>query len=96
MIEGFNHVGDVHKCNVCSCEFTEDEGGIEGNIGILTVSFCPNCLTGLLDMADQYGSDECEWQELTDGEAEQIVDDYWHDVDMFIEAIEAKLKEKNT
>jgi hypothetical protein len=36
-----------------------------------------------------------EWQGLTDAEAEQIVDDYWHDVDMFIEAIEAKLKEKN-
>ncbi len=36
-----------------------------------------------------------EWQGLTDEEAEQIVDDYWHDVDMFIEAIEAKLKEKN-
>ena len=37
-----------------------------------------------------------EWQGLTDAEAEQIVDDYWHDVDMFIEAIEVKLKEKNT
>ncbi len=36
-----------------------------------------------------------EWQGLTDEEAEQIGDDYWHDVDMFIEAIEAKLKEKN-
>ena len=36
-----------------------------------------------------------EWQGLTDAEAEQIVDDYWHDVDMFIEAIENKLKEKN-
>ena len=35
------------------------------------------------------------WRGLTDMEAEQIVDDYWHDVDMFIEAIEAKLKEKN-
>ena len=36
-----------------------------------------------------------EWQGLTDAEAEQIVDDYWHDVDMFIESIEAKLREKN-
>jgi hypothetical protein len=27
MIKGFDHVGDEHKCNVCSCEFTEDEGG---------------------------------------------------------------------
>jgi hypothetical protein len=38
---------------------------------------------------------EREWQGLTDAEAEQIVDDYWHDVDMFIEAIEVKLREKN-
>jgi hypothetical protein len=38
---------------------------------------------------------EKEWVGLTDAEAEQIVDDYWHDVDMFIEAIENKLKEKN-
>jgi hypothetical protein len=40
--------------------------------------------------------DKREWQGLTDAEAEQIVDDYWHDVDMFIETIEAKLKEKNS
>jgi hypothetical protein len=43
---------------------------------------CPQCVVS-------------EWQGLTDAEAEQIVDDYWHDVDMFIEAIENKLKEKN-
>ncbi len=32
---------------------------------------------------------------LTDGEAEQIIDAHWEDPSMFIEAIEAKLKEKN-
>ena len=37
-----------------------------------------------------------EWQGLTDEEAEQIYAEYWNDVAMFIEAIEAKLKEKNT
>ena len=42
-----------------------------------------------------YAQLQHQWQGLTDAEAEQIVDDYWHDVDMFIEAIEAKLKEKN-
>jgi hypothetical protein len=36
-----------------------------------------------------------EWQGLTDEEVEQIVDAYWEDPSMFIEAIEAKLKEKN-
>ena len=30
MIKGFEHVGDEHKCNVCSSEFTEDEGGVLG------------------------------------------------------------------
>ena len=35
MIEGFEHVGTDHKCNVCSCDFTDDEGGIQGHFGIL-------------------------------------------------------------
>lgn len=36
-----------------------------------------------------------KWQGLTDDEIEQIVDTHWNDPSMFIEAIEAKLKEKN-
>ena len=36
-----------------------------------------------------------KWQGLTDEEAEHIYAEYWNDVAMFIEAIEAKLKEKN-
>ncbi len=35
------------------------------------------------------------WVGLTDEEAEQITDAHWNDPAMFIEAIEAKLKEKN-
>jgi hypothetical protein len=38
---------------------------------------------------------EREWQGLTDEEAEHIYSKYWNDPSMFIEAIEAKLKEKN-
>jgi hypothetical protein len=38
---------------------------------------------------------EREWQRMTDEEAEQIIDAHWNDPSMFIEAIEAKLKEKN-
>ena len=37
-----------------------------------------------------------EWQGLTGEEAEEIIGVCWGDPDMFIEAIEAKLKEKNT
>jgi len=39
---------------------------------------------------------EREWQGLTDMEAEQIIDEHWEDLLMLMEAIEAKLKEKNT
>jgi hypothetical protein len=36
-----------------------------------------------------------QWQSLTDDEEEQIIDAYWNDPAMFIEAIEAKLFRKN-
>jgi len=39
MIKGFDHVGSDHKCNVCACDFTDDEGGIQGHFGILPVAF---------------------------------------------------------
>ena len=53
MIKGFEHVGDDHKCNVCSCEFTEDEGGVLGYFGILPVAFCPTCYSSMVDMVSQ-------------------------------------------
>jgi hypothetical protein len=53
MIKGFDHVGDEHKCNVCSCEFTEDEGGTLGYFGILPVAFCPTCYSSMYDMIKQ-------------------------------------------
>jgi hypothetical protein len=37
-----------------------------------------------------------EWKWLTDEEIEQIVDQYWDDLDMFIEAIEEVLRRKNS
>ena len=45
---------DNHQCSVCSCEYTNDEGGVEGNFGILPVSFCPTCFSCMCDMAAQY------------------------------------------
>jgi hypothetical protein len=44
----------THVCNVCSCEFTDDEGGIDGYFGILPVHFCPTCFSSMCDMASQY------------------------------------------
>ena len=59
MIEGFEHVGEEHKCNVCSCDFTEDEGGTIGYFGILPVAFCPTCLCSMMDMCSQFiGEDD--------------------------------------
>jgi hypothetical protein len=41
-------------CTVCGCEFDlEAEGGIQGDIGILPVAFCPTCCNGIRDMAEQ-------------------------------------------
>ena len=53
MIEGFEHVGSDHKCSVCACEFTDDEGGIQGYFGMLPVAFCPTCYSCMSDMIQQ-------------------------------------------
>jgi hypothetical protein len=58
MIEGLEHVGDDHKCSVCSCEFTEDEGGILGFFGMLPVAFCPFCFSSMCDMVSQLSIDD--------------------------------------
>jgi hypothetical protein len=53
MIKGLEHVGTDHKCNVCSCDFTEDEGGVVGYFGMLPVAFCPTCYASMYDMVTQ-------------------------------------------
>lgn len=45
---------EQHQCSVCSCDYTDDEGGIQGNFGILPVSFCPTCFSCMCDMVAQY------------------------------------------
>jgi hypothetical protein len=42
-----------HTCSICQCDYTDDEGGIQGYIGILPASFCPTCLSGVIDMVEQ-------------------------------------------
>jgi hypothetical protein len=63
MIVGLGHVGTEHKCNVCSCDFTDDEGGIQGHFGILPVAFCPTCYSCMVDMVDQILNGEYEEDE---------------------------------
>jgi hypothetical protein len=53
MIEGLQHVGDAHRCNVCASDFSEDEGGVVGYFGILPVAFCPTCYSCMVDMTRQ-------------------------------------------
>jgi len=46
---------DVYECTICKGPFNiETEGGVTGEIGILPVSFCPTCITGVLDFAEQW------------------------------------------
>jgi hypothetical protein len=97
MIEGFDHVGTDHKCNVCQCDFTDDEGGIQGYFGILPVAFCPTCYASMCDMVGQL--DDREWEGLTNEDKNEILVDAirheWNDR-VIVEQIEAKLREKNT
>ena len=52
---GKERVIPTFKCTVCDCKFTEDEGGLQiGVIGILPVSFCPTCFSGIMDMAEYF------------------------------------------
>ena len=91
MIEGFDHVGTDHKCNVCQCDFTDDEGGVQGYLGILPVAFCPTCFAGLCDMVEQLY--EKEWEGLTDEEFKYCI--ALKQPTAIAEEVEAKLKEKN-
>ena len=63
-----------YKCSVCSCTFTEDEGGVDGHFGILPVAFCPTCFSCMIDMAEQYldvGEMEFEPEEELSEEQEE-------------------------
>jgi hypothetical protein len=106
MIEGFDHVGTDHKCNVCQCDFTDDEGGVQGYLGILPVAFCPTCFAGLCDMVEQLN--DREWEGLTDEEMLQaygwrlaqgapnwLLEEAKQELLGALRKVEAKLKEKN-
>ena len=96
---------ETHKCTACSCDYTDDEGGIQGCFGMLPMSFCPTCYACIWDMVDQ----QKEWVGLTDEDIENCFDESCHlkvvdpkggikgSVNIFEvgRAIEAKLKEKN-
>ena len=97
MIDGLQHTEGENKCSVCQTDFTDDEGGMLGYIGILPVAFCPFCYSGICDMVEQL--DDREWEGLTKEDKNEILVDAirhnWNDL-VIVEQIEAKLKEKNS
>ena len=57
------------KCSACSCDFTEDEGGVTGSFGLLPVSFCSTCFGCVLDMANQFDEEKIEQAVIEEREA---------------------------
>lgn len=39
-----------NPCSICGAEYKEDDWGVLGWIGILPVSFCPDCDQGIFNM----------------------------------------------
>jgi len=66
MIDGLQHTEGDNECSVCEIDFSDDEGGMLGYIGIIPVAFCPICYAGICDMVEQLY--EKEWEGLTDEE----------------------------
>ena len=87
-------IEETHQCTACLCDFTDDEGGVHGDFGILPMSFCPTCLSCMLDMAEQLNPKE--WVGLTDEEIEECLKGLpTQTIDVYARRIEAKLKDKN-
>jgi hypothetical protein len=91
MIDGLQHTEGENKCSVCQTDFTDDEGGMLGYIGILPIAFCPFCYSGICDMVEQL--DDREWEGLTE---EEIVELDLSNYVQVVRIVEDKLKEKNS
>ena len=57
MHTGKERVIQQFDCSICDCKFTEDEGGLQrGVIGMLPISFCPTCFSGILEMVNFFNN----------------------------------------
>jgi len=60
----------AHKCTLCDYIYTEEEGGVQGDFGIMPVAFCPRCYKSTVDMVHQL-----EGEYISDIISTQIGDD---------------------
>jgi len=89
-----NHESEKHECTACSCDYTDDEGGIQGYFGMLPMSFCPTCLSSIYDMMEQLNPRE--WIDLNEKEILDVWADYGTSKpETFGLALQRKLKEVN-
>jgi hypothetical protein len=45
---------EQRKCTICHSHYDLNlEGGIEGYLGIIPVSFCSSCFTGIVSMVEE-------------------------------------------
>jgi len=52
------------KCSICDGEFNiQKEGGVTGDLGILPVSLCPTCYSGMMDLFEQRFCEICEYKD---------------------------------
>jgi len=61
---GKERVIPTFNCTICDCTFTENEGGLlQGVIGMIPISFCPTCFSGVLEMSDYFRNNKGESNE---------------------------------
>ena len=48
---------ELEECSTCKIKFSlKKEGGISGLFGMISVAFCPTCLSSCIEMAEQFKS----------------------------------------
>jgi hypothetical protein len=51
----------MFTCTICDCTFSEQEGGLQqGVIGMIPISFCPTCFSGIFSMVDYFKGEDIE------------------------------------
>ena len=66
-------------CSICEGDFDlAGEGGITGDLGMLPVAFCPFCLSGVTDLAEQLREGDLEMEHTVRNEIRNFILWYFH------------------